>query len=95
MHDALETPASQMKQLEEAINELLVSVLGDIPSSITKRIEKYSVPCKSFKTGNPIDGYDYDCEYEHSGEITCDDCICNGGSMSPQTGKRVYKRNGT
>ena len=61
---------------------------------LDKRIAKYNIPCKGHLSGNPIDGYDYDCDYEKSGEITCDNCICNGGSMNPITGKRVYKRKG-
>lgn len=31
--------------------------------------------CLGYRTGNPSDGYDYDCEYEHSGSISCEDCI--------------------
>ena len=32
------------------------------------------------------DGYDYDCEYPKV-NFSCDECICNGGRYSPQTGK--------
>lgn len=30
---------------------------------------------------------EFDCDYLHVGDITCDQCILCGGSMSPQTGK--------
>ena len=44
--------------------------------------------CKVYRSeGNPVDGYDYYCEYEHSGEINCENCIITGGTISPQTGK--------
>lgn len=46
------------------------------------------ITCKGYRAGNPAVGYDFDCEYEHAGEITCDQCLCNGGDMSPVTGKR-------
>ena len=35
---------------------------------------------------------DYDCDYEFSGQISCENCICNyeiGGRLDPRTGK-VY-----
>ena len=40
--------------------------------------------CKCYRT---YEG-DYDCEYSHAGEISCEHCIINGGEMSPQTGKK-------
>jgi len=42
--------------------------------------------CKGYKSGNPCDGEEYECGYDT--EIDCGDCICNGGDMSPQTGKK-------
>lgn len=44
------------------------------------------IKCLGYKSGNPIDGYDYSCEYEKA-DFGCEDCICTGGTMSPQTGK--------
>ena len=42
--------------------------------------------CKSYTRGNPIDGMDYDCEYEFSGQIDCEDCIFGscGGQKDPR-----------
>lgn len=31
-----------------------------------------------------MDGTDYDCEYEFAGEVTCDDCMINGGKFDPR-----------
>ena len=45
------------------------------------------ITCLGYKSGNPSDGYDYDCEYEYAGEFGCEDCICNGGRFDPRTGK--------
>ena len=59
-----------------------------------ERIKKYGISCLGYKRGNPIDGYDWDCEYEKAGFLDCPDCVCNGGHISPVTGKRVYKRKG-
>lgn len=50
------------------------------------------IPCKGYHTGNPLDGYDFDCEYENSADILCDQCVCNYGIYSPETGKPVSKR---
>lgn len=47
------------------------------------------IPCLGYESGNPIDGFDYDCEYENSGGFGCDDCICNGGAYSPISGKSI------
>lgn len=43
--------------------------------------------CKGYKIDCGVDGYDYNCEYPHSGEISCEECVLTGGYMSPQTGK--------
>lgn len=42
--------------------------------------------CKGYKIGNPLDGYDYDCEYPYSGEIDCRDCIFGSceGTIDPR-----------
>lgn len=53
------------------------------------RIPGLDIPCRSYQCGNPSDGYDYDCDYELSEDITCNDCVCNLGFYNPQTGKRV------
>lgn len=45
------------------------------------------ITCKGYWSGNPSNGYDFDCEYENSGGFTCENCIINGGHMSPITGK--------
>lgn len=39
------------------------------------------IPCMGLLTGNPIDGHEYTCDYEH-GEILCDDCVCNLGDLT-------------
>ena len=41
------------------------------------------IECKGHR--DPYDG-EFDCGY--SPEFDCGDCIINGGTMSPQTGKR-------
>lgn len=46
------------------------------------------IPCMGLLTGNPIDGYEYSCDYEH-GEILCDDRVCNLGDIDPRTGNRA------
>lgn len=53
------------------------------------KIPGLDIPCQGFRFGNPADGYDYDCEYESSEDIACDDCVCNCGFYNPQTGKRI------
>lgn len=50
------------------------------------------VPCLGHQSGNPLDGYDYDCDYENSAEFGCDQCICNGGDMSPISGKPLAEK---
>lgn len=47
------------------------------------------IPCKGYQSGTPLDGFDYDCEYENSGGFGCDNCICNGGAYSPISGKPI------
>lgn len=49
------------------------------------------ISCAGYKVGNPIDGYDYECEYEKSSEFGCEECICTGGDRSPISG-RVLKQ---
>jgi ribosomal protein L34E len=48
-------------------------------------------PCLGHTSGNPTDGYDYDCDYENAPD--CENCLCNfyitGGSIDPRTGKQV------
>ena len=42
--------------------------------------------CLGYTIGNPMDGHDYDCEYEFSGDISCGDCIFGpeGGTLHPR-----------
>jgi len=47
------------------------------------------IQCLGYKSGNPFDGFDYDCEYENASEFGYEDCICNGGDMSPISGKAL------
>lgn len=58
---------------------------------VNKRIAKYPLKCLCYSTGNPIDGYESECEYEKPPD--CDNCICNGGQIDPRTGKRANIRN--
>ena len=53
------------------------------------RMPGLDIPCRSCQCGNPLDGYDYDCEYEKSEGVVCDDCVCNFGFYNPKTGKRI------
>lgn len=53
------------------------------------RIPGLDIPCLNYKYGNPLDGYEYDCEYEKSEGVNCDDCVCNYGFYTPKTGKRI------
>lgn len=53
------------------------------------RIKELNIPCLGYESGTPSSGYDYDCKYENSGVITCEDCICNYGVYNPETGKKV------
>lgn len=50
--------------------------------------EKIRKPCCAYRTGNPIDGYDYDCEYEKAPD-DCGSCMCNGGRIDPETGRTL------
>ena len=55
------------------------------------KIKSLDIPCMSYRSGNPSDGYEYECEYyENSGIcIECDECICNCGYVNPINGKRI------
>lgn len=55
--------------------------------------KKYGIPCKITSHGNPIDGYDYSCDYENA-PFCCEYCVINGDSINPITGRRVYKKKG-
>ena len=46
------------------------------------------IPCAGREEGNPLDGYDWTCDYAHADKVDCDACIVNGGRMDPRTGKR-------
>lgn len=53
------------------------------------RIRNLDIPCGHELIGNPYNGYDHGCSYEYSGDVPCDDCVCNGGFWNPETGKPV------
>ena len=53
------------------------------------RISGLDIPCRICQCGTPSDGYDYDCEYDLSEDISCEDCVCNYGFYNPLTGKRI------
>jgi hypothetical protein len=46
------------------------------------------ISCAGYWTHN-MDGSEFDCEYEHAGEVLCENCVVNGGRMDPRTGKRA------
>lgn len=50
------------------------------------------IPCKGRWIEMYEHGRDFDCDYENVGSIDCSDCVCNGGSMDPRTGKRYVER---
>jgi len=56
-----------------------------------KKPRKPPIPCKGYQIST-TDGYDYDCDYAHAGDVDCDSCVCCGGLKDPRTGKRYYKR---
>lgn len=46
------------------------------------------IKCKGYWTPSTPNGpAEFDCEYEKSAGFGCEDCIINGGSMSPVSGK--------
>lgn len=44
------------------------------------------VVCRGYWS-HTTSGSDFDCEHAH-GEIGCSNCVVNGGSLDPRTGKR-------
>lgn len=51
-----------------------------------------NLPCLGYRQDYGCDGYDYDCGYQYSDEIFCDDCVCcvaACGYYNPKTGKRI------
>lgn len=40
-----------------------------------------------------LDGKDYDCAYEYAGEITCEECIVNGGRYDPRRSRELQEEN--
>lgn len=43
--------------------------------------------CLGYRFGNPFDGEpEFDCEYEHSGSVSCKDCVFGGkgGTQDPR-----------
>lgn len=65
-----------------------------IVDKILRKLEYFlgsCIPCRGYRYGNPSDGYEFDCEYEHACDIGCDDCVCNFGMYNPKTGKWIGK----
>ena len=46
------------------------------------------IKCKSYKSSSYLDPIEYDCGWEKAEAIDCENCIINGGDMSPVSGKR-------
>jgi len=59
-------------------NRTLADVFDTVPSTPPE------TGCKGYKSWTDC-GYEYDCDYEFAGEITCEECMhCSyGGSMDP------------
>ena len=55
------------------------------------RINKYQVYCLEDKRVDSMDGCEIVCGYENA-PANCGDCVCNGGNVNPQTGRRPYKK---
>lgn len=53
------------------------------------KTKEMDMRCLGHEEGTPSSGYEYTCDYEYSGDITCEDCVCNGGNCNPDTGKQV------
>ena len=55
------------------------------------KIKSLDIPCKGYKSGTPIDGYEYECGYyDKTGICTeCDECVYNFGDINPVSGKRI------
>jgi hypothetical protein len=71
---------------------MVSAVLGleKLQESIDRRIpleKKQSISCRGFWEST-TDGKDFDCEYEYAGEISCEDCLVNGGPFDPRVGRR-------
>ena len=45
------------------------------------------IKCKGYWDYCGMEPPEFECGYENSGGITCDQCIINGGGMSPVSGK--------
>lgn len=73
------------KQLLEAVDKL-----DPGEREINERIQKYAIPCEGHYVES-WEGREFYCDYENAPDC-CSDCICHGGSINPETGKRVYKR---
>lgn len=58
------------------------------------RRARYNIPCKGEWSGTSLccsEPPEFSCGYEN-GPDDCSTCVCNGGSLSPITGRRVYQR---
>ena len=58
-------------------------------NELYRRINKYDIPCLYYHMHPLFD--DEGCGY-YDELPDCQKCICQGGSINPKTGKRVYKR---
>lgn len=50
--------------------------------------ESLMLVCKGMKY-DTMNGQEFDCEYELSGNGTCDNCLVNGGKFDPRTGQNT------
>ena len=50
-----------------------------------------NVKCEGYTQNYGCDGTEYECGYYDKTGIcvTCDDCVCNFGSINPVNGKRI------
>jgi len=49
--------------------------------------------CKGYWSESNTDHpSEFDCDAENGGEVSCDNCLCNGGMYNPDTGKKDYIR---
>jgi len=53
--------------------------------------EEPPIPCAGRRV-NTTDGDDFDCDYEHAGSVTCDQCVVNGGRLDPRTGRKFRRK---
>jgi hypothetical protein len=70
------------------------SELGDVVPLVRVPVES-SDAVEWFTCGiivmETLDGKDYDCAYEYAGEITCEECIVNGGRYDPRRSRELQE----